>query len=1169
MEKLSSLKSRRSQETMNKRALKEFAVYARNELRNQIALRAQAFGITPEGSPALVTGADYVEINGKKLPLSYKNGLQKLLKEMETKGYDQVIEEVAYTWFNRLIAIRYMEVHNYLPSKIRVLSSETKGKVDPDILTDYQYTDLPVDKEEIASLLQQGKREEAYRKLLIAQCNELHKIMPFLFEKLADYTELLLPESLLHADSLINKLGKELGDENFEHVEVIGWLYQYYMSEKKEQVGGLKNTAVKKEDLPVVTQLFTPKWIVQYMVQNSLGKLYDEWKPENHLAKDWEYYLKSSEKLPIPGNISLEEIKVIDPACGSGHILVYAFDLLYDMYLEAGYPEREIPQLIIEKNLYGLDIDKRAVQLASFALMMKGQEKYRRFLKKATDLKLNIHEFVDSEPISEEALAFFGEKVGDVSWVAALQEKFENAKQFGSLLVPDEQASFYLKYIGAIESYDVNEVELLEETYIIELKEKLLPLLKQAYLLALKYEVVVTNPPYHNKYNPVLKKFMNDNYKDYKSDLYSAFIYRCTQMTVENGFAALMTPFTWMFIASHEKLRKYIIKNQSISSLIQLEYSAFTEATVPICTFVIQNQNRTSIGEYIRLEEFKGADLQPIKVKEAIKNNVNYRYSCDNKNFNVIPGSPIAYWASKIVTDSFLNRKLFEIYDIKLGISPGDTNLFLKRWTELNVHRIGFETSYEKSNDKKWFTCNKGGAFNKWFGNREYVLDWENDGYSIRNLKNEKGKLLSRPQNLDYQFKEHIGWSRISSSDTSFRYFENGFMFTDSSAGLFHLDDYKFYVLGYLNSTVTKYILGFINPTLNYQVGDISKLPLIFNENQTEIVKSIVQDCITISKLDWNSFETSWDFKKHPFLTYRREAKTLEKCYANWEEHAEKQFRQLQQNEEELNRIFIELYGLQDELTPEVPDEEVTVRRADRVRDAKSFLSYCVGLMMGRYSLDVEGLAYAGGEWDASKYKTFQPDKDGIIPLTETAYFEDDVITRLQELLILMFGEDTLAENLRWLAESLTMKNNETPTERLRRYFFDEFYDDHCKIYQKRPIYWMVESGSKKGFRALFYLHRYTPETLATMRFTYVQNLQEKLRQEQKRLEQDLINPDLSSAMKKRYEKQLKQIRAQQEELVEFDKKLAELANQRIALDLDDGVVVNYEKLKTILAKIK
>ncbi|MFX3673186.1 MAG: BREX-1 system adenine-specific DNA-methyltransferase PglX [Paenisporosarcina sp.] len=1147
---------------MNKRALREFAVYARNELRNQIALRAQAFGITPEGSPVLVTGADYVEINGQKLPLSYKNGLQKLLKEIETKGYDQVIEEVAYTWFNRLIAIRFMEVHNYLPSKIRVLSSETKGKIDPDILTDYQYADLPVNKEEIASLLQQGKREEAYRKLLIAQCNQLHQIMDFLFEELADYTELLLPESLLHADSLINKLGKELEDENFEHVEVIGWLYQYYMSEKKEQVGGLKNTAVKKEDLPVVTQLFTPKWIVQYMVQNSLGKLYDEWRPENHLAKDWEYYLKSSEKLPIPENISLEEIKVIDPACGSGHILVYAFDLLYDMYLEAGYPEREIPQLIIEKNLYGLDIDKRAVQLASFALMMKGQEKYRRFLKKATDLKLNIHEFVDSEPISEEALAFFGEKVGDVSWVAALQEKFENAKQFGSLLVPDEQASFYSKYIEAIESYDVNEVELLEETYIIELKEKLLPLLKQAYLLALKYEVVVTNPPYHNKYNPVLKKFMNDNYKDYKSDLYSAFIYRCTQMTVENGFAALMTPFTWMFISSHEKLRKYIIENQSISSLIQLEYSAFTEATVPICTFVIQNQNRTSIGEYIRLEEFKGADLQPIKVKEAVKNKVDYRYSCDSKQFKDIPGSTIAYWIDSKMVELLKENKLSKYAEACTGMQTGNNTKYIRNWHEVNIHHTNI---FNQSG--KWIKYNTGGENRKWYGGYDSVVNWENDGIAI---KQDKSAVV---RNEKFYYKRGITWKRIGVSNLGLRVLPEGFIFDQSADSVFPKSqaDYNF-LLSFFNTKVAKKFLEFLSPTMNLTTGNIKNFPILkdnLNYDTQITIDNLSDKSIAIARWDWDSFETSWDFKRHPFLTYRGNAKTLEECYANWADHAEKQFQQLKKNEEELNRIFIELYGLQDELTPEVPDEEVTVRRADRVRDAKSFLSYCIGLMMGRYSLDVEGLAYAGGEWDASKYKTFQPNKDGIIPLTETAYFEDDVISRLQELLIIMFGEDTLVENLRWLAESLTMKNNETPTERLRRYFFDEFYADHCKIYQKRPIYWMAESGSKKGFRALFYLHRYTPETLATMRFTYVQNLQEKLRQEQKRLEQDLINPDLSAAMKKRYEKQLNQIKAQQEELVEFDKKLAELANQRIVLDLDDGVVVNYEKLKTILAKIK
>ncbi|MBE2914090.1 BREX-1 system adenine-specific DNA-methyltransferase PglX [Anoxybacillus flavithermus] len=669
-------------------------------------------------------------------------------------------------------------------------------------------------------------------------------------------------------------------------------------------------------------------------------------------------------------------------------------------------------------------------------------------------------------------------------------------------------------------------------------------------------------------------KFMNDNYKDYKSDLYSAFIYRCTQMTVENGFTALMTPFTWMFISSHEKLRKHIIETQSISSLIQLEYSAFTEATVPICTFVIQNQNRTSIGEYIRLEEFKGADLQPIKVKEAVKNKVDYRYSCDSKHFKDIPGSPIAYWISSKLRSIFNeNQKIGDIADLAVGLFTCDNNRFLRLWHEISNLRFNFNISSVQEAQLlkvKWVPYNKGGTFRKWYGNQDYVIDFENDGKEIRELRRKKGQSYSLPGYRNY-FQSSITWSFVSSSHFGVRYSPKGFLFDVGGSSIFpSKEDFKF-LIGFLSSRVAHYFLSIMNPTLNFQVGNVSNLPIVKKKRGLYIdkINEIVDLCISISKTDWDSFETSWNFKQHPFLTYRGNAKTLEECYANWADHAEKQFRQLQKNEEELNRIFIDLYGLQDELTPEVPDEEVTVRRADRVRDAKSFLSYCIGLMMGRYSLDVEGLAYAGGEWDASKYKTFQPDKDGIIPLTETAYFEDDVITRLQELLILMFGEETLAENLRWLAESLTMKNNETPTERLRRYFFDEFYADHCKMYQKRPIYWMAESGSKKGFRALFYLHRYTPETLATMRFTYVQNLQEKLRQEQKRLEQDLINPDLSAAMKKRYEKQLKQIRDQQEELVEFDKKLAELANQRIALDLDDGVVVNYEKLKTILAKIK
>lgn len=818
---------------MNKKVLKEFAVYARNELREQIALRAQAFGITPEGSPVLVTGADYVEINGKKYPATYKSSIQKLLKEVETKGYDNVIEEVAYTWFNRLIAIRYMEVHNYLPSKVRVLSSETKGKVDPDILTEYQYTDLPVNKEEVASLLAQGNREEAFRKLLVAQCNELNEMMDFLFEKLADYTELLLPESLLHADSLINRLVSELEEGDFQEVEVIGWLYQFYMSERKEKVGGLKNNAVKKEDLPVVTQLFTPKWIVQYMVQNSLGKLYDEWKPENNLAKEWEYYLKSSEKLPIPDVTVLEEIKVFDPACGSGHILVYAFDLLYDMYLEAGYSERDIPRLIIEKNLYGLDIDKRAIQMASFALMMKGQEKYRRFLKKASNLNLNVREIMDSELISDEALAFFSEKFGDISWIDALLDRFSNAKQFGSLIVPNEIFDLHLNYIQAIEAYNLDEADLLEWTYIIELKEKLLPLLQQSYLLTLKYEVVVTNPPYHNKYNLILKKFMNDNYKEYKSDLYAAFIYQCSKMTVSNGFAGLMTPFTWMFISTYENLRKYIIGKQSISNLIQLEYSSFTEATVPICTFIIQNQIKVQKGTYIRLEEFKGADLQPIKVKEAVRNPiVSYRYDSYTNEFNLIPGLPIAYWVSKSSRNLFNDNLQFgQMAEPKVGLQTGSNDRFLRLWYEVIIQNIGFgcETIEETiESRRKWFPYNKGGAFRKWYGNQDYVVNWKNNGQEIRNFVDEKGKLRSRPQNTEYYLREGITWSDVSSSYFGARYIPNGFLFDVSGSVAFTKKEQLNYLLGLLGSHISVEMLKILNPTMHFQVGNIKNIPVNF-----------------------------------------------------------------------------------------------------------------------------------------------------------------------------------------------------------------------------------------------------------------------------------------------------------------------------------------------------
>ncbi|GAB6568494.1 MULTISPECIES: BREX-1 system adenine-specific DNA-methyltransferase PglX [Bacillus cereus group] len=1164
---------------MNKKALKEFAVYARNELREQIALRAQAFGITPEGSPVLVTGADYVEINDKKYPIVYKNSIQKLLKEIETKGYDNVIEEVAYTWFNRLIAIRYMEVHNYLPSKVRVLSSETKEKVDPDILTEYQYTDLPVNKE-VASLLAQGNREEAFRKLLVAQCNELNDIMPFLFEKLADYTELLLPESLLHADSLINKLGKELDDEDFEHVEVIGWLYQYYISEKKDEVfaGLKKNKKITKENIPAATQLFTPHWIVRYMVENSLGHMWLESHPDSEVKEEMKYYVEPAEQelevqakleeLQNP-NLSPEEITVLDPACGSGHILVYAFDLLYKIYEERGYPTKEIPTLILEKNLYGIDIDDRAAQLASFALMMKAREKTKRIFRNVP--KLNIISIQESNSILiEQAADLIGENDNEKEEIKDLLTTFIDAKNFGSILQPEKVDAD--KYIRKIIELNETGERNLENFEVYEQLDKVKEFIVQAKILSLQYDVVITNPPYMgtNSMNLLLRNYLKKKYPETKNDLFAVFMERGNSFTRSRGFHASINQHSWMFLGSYEKLRGNIISNLNIYSMIHLGPKTFEEIggeIVQSTAFVLRNERGDYKGSYIRLTDIYNS----IEKETAFLNRIK-SYVVDSKEFYEIPGKPISYWISKKVREIFKNSKVLREYgEPREGMATADNNKFLRFWNEVEFERIGFgfKSRQEANTSKlKWFPYNKGGEYRKWYGNRDLVVNWQYDGQEIRNNIDANGRIRSHNYNLEFIFKEHITWTAISSGDFSSRWSPEGALFDSKGKALFPFSvECSGNLLGFMNSKVFNYLIGIISSTMDFNPGQVGVIPYL--DQKDARIDSIVREQLNHSRTDWDSFETSWDFQKHPFLTYYKKNNNIEQCYTDWETHTETQFCQLQQNEEELNKIFIEMYGLQDELTPEVLDENITIRRADRVRDTKSFLSYCIGLMMGRYSLDVDGLVYAGGDWDASKYKTFQPDSDGIIPLTDTEYFEDDVVSRLQELLVIMFGQDTLAENLRWLAESLTMKNNETPVERLRRYFFDEFYSDHCKIYQKRPIYWMADSGKKKGFRSLFYLHRYTPETLATMRFSYVQNLQEKLCQEQKRLEQDLVNPDLTAAMKKRFNKQLTTIKAQQDELIDFDKKMAELANQRIALDLDDGVVVNYEKLKNVLAKIK
>ncbi|UCZ53204.1 BREX-1 system adenine-specific DNA-methyltransferase PglX [Bacillus shivajii] len=1161
---------------MNKAELKKFAVEARRDLIEKVSLKAGQFGITDDNQElSIEENYGQLIVNGKSFPIEMKQAVHTLQKRLNTVRYNQLIEEVAYTWFNRIIAIRYMEVNNYLPDRVNVLSSST-GKNEPDILLQYETMNLDVDRQQTNEWLQKGNNELAYRNLFIAQCNALNQLLPFLFEKIEDYTELLLPDYLLDQESIIRKIVNDLSDENFyqiqeegskkDNVEVLGWLYQYYMSEKKEQVGGLRNNAVKKEDLPVVTQLFTPKWIVQYMVQNSLGKLYDEKYENNQLAQHWEYYLKHEENHHLyPEFDSLEELKIMDPACGSGHILLYAFDMLYDMYEEAGYPTREIPQLILENNLYGLDIDKRAQQIANFALLMKAAEKQPRFIsrlsRKGISPKLNVYEIVDADQsLSEEAINHFAENEAEKSLAYELLSQYEKGKQFGSLINPIDIP--YEKWINRIYNLDNQKENLIEESYLKEINDKLLPLLEQTLLLYQKYDVVVTNPPYHNKYNPLLKKFMNKEYKNYKTDLYSAFIYKTLLMAKENGFSALMTPYTWMFISTHEQLRKDLIGIGNLSSLIQLEYSAFEEATVPICTFVIHKQLDYLTGEFVRLTELKGDQAQYVK-EAANSPDLGYRYQTNNGQFSSIPGMPIAYWATQNHYNIFKNAPLLkEIAEIRKGLATGNTDKFIKYWFEVPITNSKLRGTSEL--DKKWYPCHKGGGFRKWYGNLEKVINWHNDGCEIKNYKDSNGNLKSRPQNLGYMFKKGIVFSKITSAGSSCRIMTGNEMFDDAVQGIFiKNNNYKVeYLLALLNSPVIAQYLKIINPTLNKQINDLERIPILESEKFSWIVEK-TKEMIKLSKKEWDEFETSWDFTSHSLIN--KDFKLLEDASENNKKNIEERAFLINDIESDINLEFLNLYGvnLDSKDSLDIPN------KYNENEIVGSFLSYFIGCVMGRYSLDVEGLAYAGGEFEESKYETFKPNPDGLIQLTDDHYFENDIIVRLREFLSVVYSSDTVGENMQWLAESLKKKKNETPEERLRRYFLDEFFKDHCKTYQKRPIYWFVDSGKQKGLRTLIYMHRYQPDTMATIRFEHLQEIQSKYQNEISMIDTRLANPSLSATDRRNLEKSKTDYQKKLDELQEFDKHLATYANEQIDIDLDDGVKVNYAKFDKVLAKIK
>lgn len=1154
---------------MNKTAVKNFAVWARNKLIEDVKNKAVALGITKDGiakalpqsgrdiefydiglaEPCKITGNAISQrrslvdaINAKAAGSNYKT------------AYNFIMEEVAYTWFNRLTAIRFMEVNDYLPGRTRVLSAEgNKDKVEPDIAAapfdaGLQFSDAEA--QQIAQLKNENKLDELFRLLFIKQCNALNKILPFLFEKTSDYTELLLNLSVTDNDGVVRRLINDIPEEDFlmktenniedSQIEIIGWLYQYYISEKHDEIVNIYKGVISKEDIPAATQLFTTDWVVKYMVDNSLGRYWIERHPESTLQQKLKFFVlpKSGQINYINDPVKPQDLTFLDPCMGSGHILVYAFDVLMEIYKKCGYTERDAVTEILTHNLFGLDIDKRCSQLAYFAVMMKARSYDRRFFNRNITPQL-----------------YYPQKDAELL-------------EFGSLVQIDDLEE---------KPQEPENIVLFAENY-----EELLNDWNFKRLLSQKYAVVCTNPPYLNKYNSRLKTFVNKYYKDYAGDLFSVFIYRNFGFCKTNGYTGFMTPFVWMFIKTYEKLRQYIISNKSIVTLIQMEYSAFEEATVPICTFVLQNCQSQTASLCFRLSDFKGGmQVQCQKVLEAIANpDCGYFYEAQQANFSKIPGSPIAYWVSESIYNTFkCYQTLSNIASPKQGLATADNDKFLRQWYEVNINKIGlgYSNNIDAEHSKmKWFPYNKGGAFRRWYGNRFYVVNWEHDGYEIKNFRDKYGKVRSRPQNLSYYFLPAITWSDLTSSIFSARYSEKGFLFDIKGSSGFPSKDTFSYILGLLNSKVLQKFIEILNPSLTTQVGDMSRVPVVVKNKN--LIDNLSEYNVNISQSDWDSFETSWDFKRHPLLPATHSSTLLSQCYQNWQAVCEQRFTQLKANEEELNRIFIEIYGLQNELTPAVADRDVTVARIYNSKEdipesmkgnnyvltkqdiVKSLISYAVGCMFGRYSLDVEGLAYAGGDWDCSKYQTFTPDEDNCILITDEAYAKDDIAELFGAWLKKVYGTEQYEENLKFVADALGNKGSSS-REVIRNYFLTDFIKDHIKTYKKRPIYWLFDSGKQNGFKALIYLHRYNADTIGNLRVDYLHKMQRIYESEMERLQYTIENGTNArevAAATKRKEKLQKQLK----ECRDYDEKISHLALARIELDLDEGVKVNYEKVQ-------
>lgn len=1151
---------------MEKNAIKKFAVWARTELLTRVAQRAARYGIEKDN----MINANADSINGVLLSQDEKIQRRALIRQINEKGYDQVVEEVAYTWFNRFIALRFMEVNGYLPSHIRVFTNEN-NEFKPEIMSEAINLDFAgLDMQKVYQLQDENKTEDLYRYLLIVQCNDLNSALPKMFQRLNDYTELLLPDNLLRDGSVLEKMVSLIPEDDWkDQVQIIGWLYQYYNSELKNKVFAnlKKKIKISKDSIPAATQLFTPDWIVRYMVDNSLGRLWYEGHPSESFKEKLQYYIDDAkQEADVQAQVDAikqkysqlkpEELKCIDPCCGSGHVLVYFFDVLMNIYQEYGYSTREAAISIVENNIWGLDIDERAAQLAYFSIMMKARAFDRRFFSR--NVQPHVYEIRESNNLDQALLeGIYQENKNIAPAIKEILKELYDAKEYGSILQTKTQdwRAIY------------EELSSSDSIYGEFIQNELIPILESGQALSQQYDVVVTNPPYMGTsgMDKKLSSYVKKHFPNSKADMFAVFIEVCGRLTNNNGLYGMITQQSWMFLSRFEKLRKKMLQKTTVN-MAHLGARAFEEIggeVVQTTSFVMLNRNLKNYkGVYCRL-------IEPTtqQGKEDLFLSGDSRYESTQSNFSKIPGSPVAYWVSDRSFWNFDNLKNLGDYGQgRIGLITGDTGRFIRFWFEPSLDRIGFDIhSNEESVESKrrWFPIQNGGDFRRWYGNIDSVVNWENDGYEMK-FDNYMGKRVrSHNYNGDFAFQRAISWTTISSAQFCCRYAENGFIF--DTAGPFYIpDDYGDLnvILAYLESKVANYYLTILNPTINFPPGYIQSLP--FDEKcKDKEIESYAQDCIDISREDWDSFETSWDFQRHPLI---RKTATIKEAFSQWQQECDERFNQLKSNEEELNRIFIDIYGLQDELTPEEEDEDVTVRKADLGRDIRSLISYAVGCMFGRYSLDEERLAYAGGHWDSSKYETFIPDKDAIIPITDDEYFVDDIVGRFVEFVRTVYGADMLEENLKFIADALEEKGS-TSREVIRNYFLNGFYKDHLKTYQKRPIYWLFDSGKKNGFKCLIYMHRYTPDTLARIRTDYVHPQQARYQTAIEDIERQLVSA--SGSEKARLNKRLKKLKDQAEETRNFEEKLHHLADQMIDIDLDDGVKHNYALFKDVLAKIK